>query len=73
MDKTADCIILELKVNASPEAAVKQIRDKKYDMRFYGRLGEKPEYTGRILAVGISYDKLSKKHNCKIKTIRERI
>ena len=73
MDKTADCIILELKVNASPEAAVKQIRDKKYDMRFYGRLGEKPEYTGRILAVGISYDKSSKKHNCKIKTIRERI
>lgn len=73
VDKTADCIILELKVNASPEAAVKQIRDKKYDMRFYGRLGEKSEYTGRILAVGISYDKSSKKHNCKIKTIRERI
>lgn len=65
-DKTADCIILELKVDHSPEAAIQQIRDKRYALRFHGKIGEEPGYTGRILAVGISYDKHTKRHSCQI-------
>lgn len=64
--KNDDAIILELKVNDTPEAAVDQIRDKNYSLRFKGKLGETPKYTGRILAVGISYDKKTKTHSCKI-------
>ena len=33
---------------------------------------EKPEYTGRILAVGIAYYKEDKKHSCKIEVLREK-
>ncbi len=56
-DKTADCLILELKVDYTPEEAIQKIIDKKYAMRFLGKLGEEKMYTGRILAVGIGYDK----------------
>lgn len=65
----ADCIILELKVDATPEAAIKQIKEKKYALRFQGKLGEKSRYTGRILAVGISYDKTKKTHRCVIEVL----
>ncbi len=68
-DMAADCIILELKAGRSPEAAIKQIKERKYDLRFRGKLGENPKYTGRILAVGISYDKKHKKHKCKIEIL----
>ena len=40
--------------------------DKKYAMRFAGKIGEQSQYMGSILAVGISYDKNSKKHSCKV-------
>lgn len=66
-----DCIILELKVDRTAEEAINQIKDKKYALRFQGKLGEKPRYTGRILAVGIAYDKETKKHSCKIEVLRE--
>ncbi len=68
-DKNADCIILELKVDHTPDEAIKQIKDKKYALRFQGKLAEKPIYTGRILAVGIGYDKTDKKHNCKVEIL----
>lgn len=68
-DKTDDCIILELKVNDTPENAIQQIKDRKYALRFQGRLGEEAGFTGRILAVGIAYDKKSKKHACKIEIL----
>lgn len=67
--KSADAFILELKVDSTPEDAIQQIKDKKYALRFKGKLGEKPKYTGRILAVGISYDKNTKQHSCKIETL----
>jgi hypothetical protein len=72
-DQHADCIILELKVNDTAEEALQQIKDKKYALKFDGRLGEKPRYTGRILGVGIAYDKNTKVHECKIEVLRERI
>ena len=65
-NKNADCIILELKVDDTPEKAIQQIIDKQYALRFRGKLGEEPQYTGRVLAVGISYYKDSKKHRCKV-------
>lgn len=62
----ADCVILELKVDSTPEDAIRQIKMKDYVLRFTGKLGEKKRYTGRILAVGISYNKKSKEHFCKV-------
>lgn len=69
MDRNADCIILELKVGSTPEEAVRQIKEKQYARRFCGKIGEAANYTGRILAVGISYDKATKKHSCKIEVL----
>lgn len=57
-----DCIILELKVDHTAKEAVQQIKDRRYALNFWVKLGEEPYYTGRILAVGIAYDKESKKH-----------
>ena len=62
-------MILELKVDSTPEAAIQQIKDKKYSFRFSGKIGEKPKYTGRILAVGISYGKKTKEHVCKVEEL----
>ncbi|MDC7288949.1 ATP-binding protein [Blautia schinkii] len=64
--KGADAIILELKADSTPEDAIRQIKNRNYVLRFKGKLGEKQKYTGRILAVGISYDKKTKKHSCKV-------
>lgn len=59
-------LILELKVDATPDDAIKQIKDRQYALRFTGKLGEKQKYTGKILAVGIGYDTKSKEHCCKV-------
>ncbi len=67
--KNADALILELKIDSTPENAIQQIKEKKYALRFQGKLAEKPKYTGRILAVGISYDKKTKKHACKVEAL----
>lgn len=64
--KNSPAIILELKVDSSPEEAIQQIKDKQYILRFKGKLAEESRYTGDILLVGINYDKETKKHTCKI-------
>lgn len=65
-----DCIILELKAGGTPQTAIRQILERGYALKFQGRLGERPYYTGRILAVGISYEKgKSKHHRCQIKIL----
>ena len=69
--KNQDAFILELKVDSTPDDAIRQIKDKEYVLRFKGKLGEKTKYTGRILAVGISYDKKMKKHSCKVEELSE--
>ena len=68
-DTTADCIILELKVDHIPDEAIAQIKDKKYALKFMPKLAGQRIYTGRILAVGIGYWKESKKHSCKVEEI----
>ena len=62
-------MILELKVDSTPKEAIRQIKEKKYALRFQGKLGELPKYTGRILAVGISYDSKTKEHAFEIEVL----
>nr|WP_308650135.1 AAA family ATPase [uncultured Agathobacter sp.] len=68
-DTTADCIILELKVDHTPDEAIAQIKDKKYALKFAPKLAGQKIYTGRILAVGIGYWKESKEHSCKVEEL----
>lgn len=68
-DKSADCLILELKVDHTPDEAIQQIKEKNYALRFRGKIGENIKYSGRILAVGISYGKAEKKHSCRVEVL----
>ncbi len=70
--KDDDAILLELKVNHTAEEAIRQIKDRRYALRFEGKFGENPEYTGRILAVGIAYHKndKNKRHECRVEVLR---
>ncbi len=58
-DKTKAAIIVELKVNQSPDTALNQIKQKKY-------FASLDNWHGDILFVGVSYDKETKQHWCKI-------
>ncbi len=71
--KNDDAIILELKVNHTAQEAIQQIKERQYALRFEGKFGENPEYTGRILAVGIAYHKSDekKRHECRVEVLRE--
>lgn len=73
--KDDDAIIIELKVNHTADEAICQIKDRQYALRFEGKLGQRPEYTGRVLAVGIAYDKDDKRkqHECKVEVLREKL
>lgn len=55
-------LLVELKWNKNAETAIYQIRDKQYPESLL-------KYTGKILLVGISYDKKSKEHLCEIEEI----
>ncbi len=70
-DTSADGIILELKVDHEPEEAIMQIKEKRYAEAFGAGPGEKQKFSGRILGVGIGYDKKSKIHRCKVEILRE--
>lgn len=56
-------IILELKADDTPEAAIAQIRSKEYCEKL------RKEKVERILAVGLSYDTGKKEHQCVIEDI----
>ncbi|MCC8045025.1 MAG: ATP-binding protein [Clostridiales bacterium] len=64
-----DGLILELKVDDTPEAAIRQIKDRKYLLKFQGRMAEKKRHTGRVLLVGIGYSKKKKDHHCKVEIV----
>ena len=55
-------IILELKVNKEADAAIDQICRKQYPAKVQ-------EYTNNLLLVGISYDRDTKQHSCRIERI----
>ena len=73
--KDDDGIIIELKVDDTAESAIQQIKDRNYALNFEGKLGEQRKCTGRILAVGIAYNKKdpNKKHECKVEVLREKL
>ena len=52
-------LVIELKFNNTADTAIDQIKRKQYPAKI-------AEYTGDILLVGISYDRESKLHTCKI-------
>ncbi len=52
-------LVIELKFNDTADTAIDQIKRKQYPAKI-------AEYTGDILLVGISYDRESKLHTCKI-------
>lgn len=56
-------LLVELKWNKEVKAAIQQMKEKKYPTVL-------EHYTGNILFVGISYDKKSKEHSCKIEEYR---
>ncbi|MCM1227841.1 MAG: ATP-binding protein [Clostridium sp.] len=55
-------LIVELKYDKSAEGAIEQIKKKQYADCLQ-------DYSGKILLVGINYDKDDKKHTCKIEKI----
>ena len=55
-------MVIELKYDQSADAAINQIKDKRYQGALAG-------YHDRILLVGINYDKDTKKHECVIEEI----
>ncbi len=65
-----DGLILELKVDDTPEAAIQQIKDRKYLLKFQGKMAEKKRHTVRVLLVGIGYGKKKKDHHCKVEIVR---
>lgn len=56
-------IVIELKADSSPEAALKQIKDKEYCEKL------KNTGTSKILIAGINYDTDKKVHQCKIEDV----
>lgn len=58
---------MELKVDASPDAAIAQIRRKDYALNFT----QSGKYTGRILLIGIGYDRKTKTHSCKVEELED--
>lgn len=51
-----------MKVDTSCEAALQQIKDKNY-------LQKANEHANEVILVGISYDRVSKRHSCVIEKL----
>ncbi len=60
--ETMPAMVIELKWDHSAETAISQIKEKHYSETFH-------KYCGEVLLVGISYDKKTKKHSCKIERV----
>ena len=65
--RDADCpaLVVELKWDKSAQGAIAQIKDRQYDSWIQG-------YTGRILLIGINFDRKSKEHTCVIEAWEKR-
>lgn len=55
-------IVMELKWDKTVEAAIEQIKQKRYT-------GALKQFSGEVIMVGINYDKKSKRHECEIEKI----
>ena len=65
-NKNRPAMIIELKYDKDVDTAIKQIKEKRYD-------GAIRDYKDKILLVGISYDKETKKHECKIEEFNNNV
>ena len=61
-DKPA--MVVELKYNQSAEGAIAQIHEKQY-------MNALEEYKGKVILVGINYDKKRKTHQCRIVSVNK--
>ena len=52
-------LVIELKVDKTADAAIDQIKRRQYPEKIL-------QYTGRLLLVGINYDRKTKQHDCRI-------
>ena len=59
-DLEKPALVVELKWNQTADTAIRQIEERNYASRLLG-------YVGKVLLVGIVYDKRTKQHQCKIK------
>ena len=59
---TSPAIVVELKWDSSVQAALDQIKEKQYPDSI-------KDYYGRVVLVGINYDKDTKEHQCKIEFV----
>ena len=57
---------MELQVAHLPEEGLEQIKNKNYKLCFQGKLAEKKVAVKKILGIGISYDRKTKKHSCQV-------
>ena len=57
-------VVIELKYGDTADTALAQIRQRNYPAKI-------AEYTGDLLLVGISYDRQSKQHACRIERMRK--
>lgn len=55
-------LVVELKYDSTAEAAIAQIREKRYADLLC-------DYTGEVVLVGINYDKKTKQHSCRIERV----
>jgi hypothetical protein len=59
-------MIVELKVNRSPESALAQIKERRY-------VEALDDYRGKVLLVGVNYDKDTKEHTCVIEEWEKKV
>lgn len=57
-------LVVELKYDKNAESAIQQIKDRQYTQALDG-------YSGKILLVGINYDKEKKAHECAIERVEK--
>jgi len=75
-DHSGTGFVIELKVDDTPESAIQQIKDRRYAQRFYGDMSVYSEimgrcdYTGKVIGVGITYDRKTKTHHCLVEPLR---
>jgi aminoglycoside N3'-acetyltransferase len=55
-------MVVELKMNQSAESALAQIKERRY-------VEALADYEGKVLLVGVNYDKETKKHTCVIEEL----
>ena len=66
-----DAIILELKVDHTPEEAIAQIKEKEYALRLKGKFGsQNSSHRANFWLLGLVTIREPKKHRCKVEKLK---